>query len=56
MLHCLIMQLYKYSQPELVSREERPEHRNQDYGYDEAYDYQTGTAFYVVHKREFARA
>ncbi|MBQ8919852.1 MAG: helix-turn-helix transcriptional regulator [Acidaminococcaceae bacterium] len=28
--------------------EERPEHRNQDYGYDEAYDYQTGTYFYCL--------
>ena len=56
MLHCLIMQLYKYPQSELSAGEERPEHRNQNQGDYEANDYQTGTCFYVVHEFESAGA
>ncbi len=34
----------------LFAREERPYHRNNNQGYDKAYNYQTGTSFYVVHE------
>lgn len=40
----------------LFTREERPYHRDYNQGYDESYDYQTGTSFYIVHEFVSARA
>ena len=40
----------------LFAGEERPYHRNNDQGYDEAYDYETAASFQVVHESVSARA
>ena len=40
----------------LFAGEERPEHRNQNQGNNEAHDYQAGAAFYIVHEGKLAGA
>ena len=46
--------MYQTFSAGLLAGEERPEHRNQNQGDNEADDYQTGAAFYVVHEGKFA--